>query len=254
MKIDCNIVESYTCRCDFDRTIRSCGGHCSPYGYRCSTNQDAGPWIAYCEVVNSNYLTDKGIVVKHVDTNINQLECAGHIEEYNNNTYSCVGVRAKEGGESPRDSSTIYTYLKTTHQFPGNIVEAKSDSNVKTYLAGEVEQRRKHLWYTKFLSRVDTKSLKGEDIEHTQQNKLMDIIASIKGIMTNNKDYGEVKNSRTNIQPVDTGDIIEAPNYNQLETNLQQVNTECICYSDCTSFRVAKRRECLCNINCRCNY
>jgi len=167
--------------------------------------------------------------------------------------YSCQGVRGTIDTPS-RDPNTIYRYLNQVNQLSGDIVNSKTDYNVKRYLSGEVEQRKKHVWYNNLTLNVNTDSLRGQVIETSSQTSLKDLIGGLKGYIQWVNDYSNSETCKNNVKSVQTGDLVETNNYNQLERSLFAANSDCICYSDCTAFRVYKRHACTCNINCKCNY
>lgn len=93
-----------------------------------------------------------------------------------------------------------------------------------------------------------------DPIKHQQQNTLNAILDSIRKSIKDNNDYKNNATITKKASNVGSGDMVETENLRYIETDLLNINKDCICYSDCTNFKLVKTQTCTCNINCGCNY
>lgn len=96
----------------------------------------------------------------------------------------------------------------------------------------------------------------GDKIIHNQQNSVKTVLGRLKTLITTKTDFKEENAKGATSRDVAAGDLVETTNLKTIERDLFNSGVDCICYSDCTEFKLAQKIVCTCQANygCGCNY
>ena len=230
-------------------------------GKKCSTNQTSSDFFPVCGVVNSNYQEDND------DKSLEKLYCSlfkNNTIEEENSTYSCEGHREYNNkleyyGQLSNTGSLYDRYNEPYTTGYITFVKNEDINNLRNYISAEQNSRIQHQFYKydSGISAINERLKDVNDEEHVidiQQNRLLSILTDIKSSIYNDKDYKYTQSYEKIATNVIEKDLIETSNLREIEQDVYNTGVDCICYSDCTNFQLAKKCYCTCNINCNCNY
>lgn len=212
------------------------------------TNPTLGNWYLYCAVVDSN---KRGIYAPSPD----YLECSNY-STTRSVTLTSENTKSRVYDDT-RPNSEIPPSLAVTE---GNLIQATDFNNLRSKVGHlnsavqtEVGQRKEHSYYNSLNENVGVVT-SGSDINHGSQANLTKIVAQMKRIVKQKSDYYQEDASIMNASKVGTGNEIVTTDLNNILVDTQNLNKDCICFSDCSNFVTKIKRFCICNINCKCNY
>lgn len=128
-------------------------------------------------------------------------------------------------------------------------------NRLRDFLKTEIERRRAHVWYSGVnyndLGSDDIRT--GDRIENGQRNIIKHILGRLKSAISNASDYKEVAAKNQNSGVVNAGDLIDDDHLRLVEVDLFNSGNDCICYSDCTEFKLQQKKKTQ-RVSCGCVY
>lgn len=238
------------------------------HGSKCRTNQDLSKPFPICYTVNAN---DTRIDSKnHSQDSLDGLYCSQFSTSKEGNTFQCIGNRAyaknqeqlTEWVEDQHDNYTSYLDAYNTTEPPHNISYIKNEdiNSIRDTIDGETQERLGHIFYSidGNLSEVADENLLNvtdqDVIIHNQQTRLLSVLTDIKSIIYSKEDFRVKRAYYKDARNAHTQDMVETDNLRKIEDDLYYTGCDCICYSDCTQFKLGAGYYCTCNVNCKCNY
>lgn len=269
--IVCNAVEALVCGCNLDGG-RICSAYSSCTSNRSTRKTEAtySEFTPYCYIVNS-YKYD-------ITKNSNDVKCSTYNADNTSEVFKCQGVRdiavsndveyqyhRRSGiGDvynslTESESNNRYIGVDTSNDETHDISYNKTDVKINDLneilrcLQAELSQRRSHTWYEGISTNITTIT-RESDISAIQKNSPIDIIANLRNLITQKNDFNGENPPTQFSRKSNTGEMIRVNDLKNIEKDLLNINTDCICYADCTNFLVRAKRSCTCNIDCVCNY
>ena len=175
------------------------------------------------------------------------VECASHVTGV---TYTCQGHTSLR----PDNEPVFSNYQK------GDVIETTDINTLRQVITKELAARRAHIWYRNGKNGTTLKDLQtsdvqiGELIDHPQQNGIADCVNALNALI-NLYDPSDTQlgKKKTTLPKVSTDKLVETKDLKEIEEALKIVTTDCICYSDCSSYTTQKPFTCSCYGNC-CHY
>lgn len=162
--------------------------------------------------------------------------------------------------------NTSGQYLKYSGSTEGNsntltLIKNRDINNLRDYLKTEIGRRSRHVWYNGLnTSGIGDDVRTGDKIIHGQQNDVKTVLGRLKTLITTNTDFKKETAKGVTSRNVNEGDLVETTNLKTIERDLFNSGVDCICYSDCTEFKLAQTQvytytcNCQANYSCGCNY
>lgn len=157
---------------------------------------------------------------------------------------TCQGHRTVNGNSR----LTFATYAA------GNIINNDQFITLQNHIKSEIAQRKSHDAYSSLGSYSDQdQNVQNETIiDDSSPNNINSILEQIRNRVKLLNDYASYPLNQ--YSTVDNSTIINASNIKNLESDVNDSWTDCICYSDCTGYGAWFYKNCTCNVNCKCNY
>ena len=201
------------------------------------------------------------MVKSHAGNNIETVQCSQYSDSAQlGTTFTCTGNRAYY------EDREKYNYLNNTdgqyRPYRGSpdtptLIKNVDINKLRDYLETEIGRRSKHVWYRGLdTSGIGDDVQTGEKIIHEQQNNVKTVLGRLKTLIGIKGDFKTVYGAGITSRNVKNGDLVETTNLKTIERDLFNSGVDCICYSDCTEFKLARRIVCSCqsNYGCDCNY
>lgn len=236
------------CTCDTYKSGSKTNKSSSGLAGNCRSHNEYS--YVYGETYESSKSSTRSDISCYSFNSVNITNCKSH----SNNCYPYGSNGANEiqidcSGHRTVNENSQLTFASYA---AGDIIDNEQFINLQNSIRDEITQRKSHAAYS-LLGSYSDQNVKNETIiDDSSPNNINSILEQIRNRVKSLNDYASYPLNR--YSTIDNSTIINASNIKNLESDINDSWTDCVCYSDCTGYGAWFYKNCTCNVNCKCNY